>query len=186
MIIIFGKTASGKTTIVNELVKNHGFHQIVTYTTRPIRPGEKQDETYHFISEEDFLSKIESGFFLEYKVYNTAFGKWYYGSAKEDYKKADEKTLVILTPDGYKDFIKLLPEVPSTAIYIFSNRSTIKNRLKKRGDNDEEIVRRMSADEHDFADATLLADKVVYNNSDRGLDEVIQKVIQYAEGVKRK
>ena len=44
----------------------------------------------------------------------------------------------------------------------------------------------MSADEHDFADATLLADKIVYNNSDRGLDEVVQKVIQYAEGVKRK
>ena len=28
--------------------------------------------------------------------------------------------------------------------------------------------------------------QIVYNNSDRGLDEVIQKVIQYAEGVKRK
>ena len=37
MLIILGKTASGKNTIVNKLVKNYGFKQLVTYTTRPKR-----------------------------------------------------------------------------------------------------------------------------------------------------
>ncbi|WP_440486694.1 hypothetical protein, partial [Salmonella enterica] len=49
-----GKTASGKNAVVNELVKRHWYHQITTYTTRPLRKGEKQDITYHFISDEEF------------------------------------------------------------------------------------------------------------------------------------
>ena len=50
MLILIGKTASGKDTILNQLVKKHGYKKIVTYTSRPMRKGEKQDVTYHFIS----------------------------------------------------------------------------------------------------------------------------------------
>ena len=184
MIIIFGKTASGKTSIVNELVKNYGFHQLITYTTRPMRPGEIQDQTYHFIPEEEFLNKIDSGFFLEHYVYDTIFGPWYYGSAKEDYKKADDRTIEILTPGGYKDFIRLMPEVPHKSIYIYTNHRTMKDRLKSRGDNAEEISRRMAADDRDFSDATMLADKIIYNNSDKRFEEVVEKVAKFAGGNK--
>ena len=84
MIILLGKTASGKDTVLNRLVKEHGYKKIVTYTTRPKREREIQDVTYHFIGEDEFKEKIESGFFLEYKEYRSAHGTWYYGSAKED------------------------------------------------------------------------------------------------------
>ena len=88
MIILLGKTASGKDTIVNYLVKNLGYKKLTTYTTRPMRPGEVQNLQYHFISEEDFKEKISHGFFLEYKTYHTEFDDWYYGSAMEDYEKS--------------------------------------------------------------------------------------------------
>ena len=64
ILIICGKTASGKNAVVNELVKKHGYHQVVTYATRPMRKGEKQDITYHFISDKEFKQKIEEGFFV--------------------------------------------------------------------------------------------------------------------------
>ena len=64
MVIILGKTCSGKDTIVNKLIDSHGFKKIVTSTTRPMRKGEKQDITYHFLSEEDFKQKINEGYFV--------------------------------------------------------------------------------------------------------------------------
>ena len=39
MIVLCGKTASGKDTIMKLLVTT-GFKPVVRYTTRPIRPGE--------------------------------------------------------------------------------------------------------------------------------------------------
>lgn len=37
MLILLGKTASGKDTVLNKLVREHGYKKIVTYTTRPKR-----------------------------------------------------------------------------------------------------------------------------------------------------
>ena len=50
-IIIFGKTASGKSRIVNELVKR-GYKKIVTTTTRPARKGEVDGIDYKFITDD--------------------------------------------------------------------------------------------------------------------------------------
>ena len=84
MIIIMGKASSGKDAVKNALIKNHNYHGITTYTTRPMRKCEIQDVTYHYISEEEFLEKIDNGFFAEWKSYNVEDKTWYYGSAKED------------------------------------------------------------------------------------------------------
>ena len=101
---------------------------MITYTTRPMRKGEDQDKTYHFISKEKFFEMINDNMFLEYKVYHTSDGDWYYGSAKEDYENTNDKTVVILTPSGYHDFLTELPNVDHCSIYIYANRKTIKNR----------------------------------------------------------
>ena len=69
--------------MVKKLVEK-GYSRIVRYTTRPIRKGEKQGVTYHFITKEEFNQKIEEGFFAEYQSYNTEFGIWYYGTSFED------------------------------------------------------------------------------------------------------
>ena len=83
ILILVGKAASGKDSVVRELVENHNYKKLVTYTTRPMRNGEKQDITYHYISEKEFKNKIQEEFFAEWKSYNTKFGTWYYGSALE-------------------------------------------------------------------------------------------------------
>ena len=132
------------------MVKNHGYRQIITYATRPKRKGEKQDITYHFISDEEFKQKIDEGFFAEYKSYNTEFGTWYYGTALEDLKNADDKSVIILTPAGYRDVRSELHNENITCIYLYANSSTIKKRLEKRGDNPNEVVRRINSDTEDF------------------------------------
>ena len=180
IIALIGKTSSGKTTIAKELVKNHGYHQIVTFTSRPKRKGEKDGVTYHYISEEDFKQRIEEGFFAEWKTYDTKFGTWYYGTALDDLKMADAKTVIILTPDGYRDILDKLLEKPK-AIYIYANNATIKKRLIKRGDNKEEADRRLKRDNEDFKGVENEVDRIVYNNYDTKIEDVIEKILDFVE-----
>lgn len=181
MTILIGKTASGKDSILNKLVNEHGYMKTTTFTTRPMREGEIQDITYHFITDEEFDKKVNEGFFAEYKTYNTAFGVWKYGSSKESYVKSDNKTVIILTPDGYRDILEALDEKP-TAIYIYANNQTIKERLKKRGDNKEEAERRLLHDNEDFNGVENMVDKIVYNNKSNNIDDVVNTILRYLEG----
>lgn len=180
MVIIMGKTSSGKDTVVNELISKHGFRKFVTYTTRPMRDGEKQDIAYHFITEDDFKQKIREDFFAEYKSYDTEFGIWYYGVALEDVENADDKTIIILTPDGYRDVIKKVRNKPKS-IYIYANNSTIKERLINRGDDPKEAQRRLEHDNIDFKDVETEVDKIVYNNKGSNINDVANKILKYLE-----
>ena len=177
MIIILGKTCSGKDTIVNKLIDPHGFKKIVTSTTRPMRKGEKQDITYHFLSEEGFKQKINEGYFVEYKTYDTEFGKWYYGTSLEDLENADNKSVIILTPDGYRDVVNKLSKKP-IAIYIYANNATIKKRLLKRGDDKNEAQRRLEYDNEDFKGIENEVHRIVYNNDGEEIENVINKILQ--------
>lgn len=177
ILILIGKTSSGKTLIKEKLIEN-GFTGITTFTSRPKRKSEKQDITYHYISEEEFKQKIEDGFFAEWKSYDTEFGTWYYGSALEDLEKADDKSVIILTPSGYRDVKRKLPNKNITAIYIYANIATIETRLIKRGDNKEEAERRILHDNEDFKGFEKEANRIVYNNYDDNIDIVVNKILQ--------
>ena len=175
-LILIGKSASGKTTIRDILTMKHGFHSIVTYTTRPMRKGEISDVTYHYISNEEFLKKIDEDFFVEWEKYRVGESVWYYGTAKEDIKDADEKSVIILTPDGVRDILKY-DSIKPVVIYLYSNIDTIRKRLSKRNDNKDKAEDRIKRDEKDFKYADLLADKIVYNNDGANINEVVDNVI---------
>ena len=55
MIVLIGASASGKTEVAKTLIYKNGFSKIVTYTTRKIRPTEKDGIDYHFVSKQQFL-----------------------------------------------------------------------------------------------------------------------------------
>lgn len=175
MLVLIGKAASGKDSVREILVKKHGFHSIVTYTTRPMREGEIQDITYHYISENDFLQKIESGFFAEWKKYNVNGETWYYGSAKEDFKNADKNTVIILTPEGIRDIRE--NDIDITVYYLYSDLKTIQKRLSERNDIHDKAENRIKRDTKDFEFAEILADKIISNNLNDNLDDVINTII---------
>ena len=176
MIILLGRTCSGKDKTVNELVKKHGYHQIITYATRPMRKGEKQDITYHFISEDDFKQKINDNFFAEWKTYKTEFGLWYYGTALEDLENANNNSVIILTPAGYRDIIKKISKKP-ISILIDADNTTLQKRLKKRGDNPKEAERRLIHDNEDFKGIENEVDYIIHNNEGTNINDVIKRIL---------
>lgn len=147
MLLLCGKTATGKNTIQNELIKM-GMKSVVTYTTRPSREGEIDGIDYHFITKEEFFRKKEQNFFAETTSYDVATGdKWYYGSAVEDL--TDDKAIIV-NPHGLKQ-LKKIPSLNPIAFYITAGEETIWNRLRERGDNAAEARHRLNADDEDFA-----------------------------------
>ena len=146
MILLVGKSASGKDTIRKHL-NRAGFPSVVTYTTRPMRKGEVDGATYFFVTQSKFKEMEAQGFFLETTSYNVANGDtWYYGSA---YPNLQFNSVMIVNPDGLKAIKeKFGNEVVS--FLITAKDEVLKNRQIKRGDDPKEAERRLEADNKDF------------------------------------
>ena len=157
IVVLVGKTASGKTTIANELCKHHGYKRIVTYTTRPMRENEVQDVDYHFISDEQFNEMIKNNEFTEYKRYNTAHGVWSYGSVvTSEQEFSDDCYVIILTPQGLRDLSKRMSRY--IAFYLNVGFKSQLERLKKRGDEEQQIIKRLKNDAKDFENVVDIVD----------------------------
>ena len=189
LTIIMGKTCSGKNAVVSELVKR-GWSQIITYTSRPKRRGEKNGREYWYISEEDFTSKIKSGYFAEWKSYDVNGKTWYYGSPVDEILNAsldDKNNVIILTPKSVVDVLAILilkrhvADYQINIIYLYANHKTILKRLKARKDKNDSIERRMKADDKDFENAVNIANKIIYNNDSDSVSDVADKIIKSAE-----
>ena len=157
IVVLVGKTASGKTTVANELCKHHGYKKIITYTTRPMRENEVQDVDYHFISDEQFNKMVENNEFTEYKRYNTAHGVWSYGSiitSEQEY--SDDCYVIILTPQGLRDLSKKISRY--IAFYLDIGFESQLERLKKRGDEEQQIIKRLENDDKDFENVFDIVD----------------------------
>ena len=158
---ICGKSAVGKDSIFQELVKRTNLQRIIPYTTRPMRPMETEGEEYHFLSEEEFLRLLSEGKMMESRSYHTAFGLWYYGTAFEEcYKDHHHAFLCIGTLESYNSIKAYLGQEYIQPIYIELEDSLRLSRARAREQgNDpkalEELERRFQADNEDFSEEKL-------------------------------
>lgn len=174
MLLLVGKTCAGKDRIQRELIKM-GMKSVVTYTTRPPRPGEIDGVSYHFIEKEVFIEKEKQGFFAETTSYKAATGDtWYYGSSIKDL--TDDK-VIIVNPEGLKK-LRGMSELNPVSFHLLADEEVIWNRLRKRGDNAAEARRRLNSDEKDFEGINNYIDFAFRNDS--GLKpELLAEMILY-------
>lgn len=180
MILLVGKSATGKDTIRQQL-NNLGFSSVVTYTTRPMRDGEIDGVTYHFVTASKFRALDLMGHFVETTSYNVATGEtWYYGSALEDLK---DGSVMIVNPEGLK-VIKNMLGNKAVSFLITAKDEVIKNRQLKRGDNLKEAERRLEADNRDFRNIEEYIDFSL--RSDMGLEpsELAQLILRIYVGTR--
>lgn len=188
LIILTGKTASGKDTVMARLLSRlPDFKKIITTTSRTPRNNEKERIDYHFISETDFRRKIGAGDFIEYVEY----GGNLYGTEKSRILNNLNSNLIWrIDPSRagqIKEFIKnafkkdtaenLLKRV--LVIYLTADDAVILERLKKRGLNRQEIERRMQEDAKFWQEFRANYDYVIENVPGK-LDETIDKIVNRA------
>ena len=119
LFYIMGKSASGKDTIYQRLLRNPEFslERLVIYTTRPIRDGELDGREYHFVTEEDFQKLKAEGKIIEDRGYETVYGLWRYFTA--DNMNLEEKSyLGIGTLESYEKLKAYYGEEKIRPIYM--------------------------------------------------------------------
>ena len=142
MLVIIGKSASGKTTIEKCLKETEGYSNIVSYTTRPVRNGEVDGINYHYVTEDEFIEKLNNSFLAEH-VNN--YGN-YYGVAKEDCKNS---SLVIVEKNGLKQ-LNDVDDLDICSIYLYVSPITRLKRMWYRKDKLKDIVKRILTDDVKF------------------------------------
>jgi guanylate kinase len=75
LFVVSAPSGAGKTTLCDALRQTSDFIYSVSCTTRAPRPNEINGEDYHFISENEFVRRIEAREFLEHaKVHDQRYG----------------------------------------------------------------------------------------------------------------
>ena len=141
LTVISGPAGSGKGTVISSVMQKSGnFVYSVSVTTRKPRPGEVDGVHYHFISRDEFEQLIRTGMTLEYTEY---CGNYYGTLRREIDGKLDEGKDVILEieVDGAMQVKTKFPDAVLVMI-IPPDYSTLEQRLRSRGTNTEEDIKR--------------------------------------------
>lgn len=190
LIVLTGKTASGKDTLKDILLSKYpNLKKVITTTSRAPRTNEKDGIQYHFLlSRKEFQTRAENGDFIEYVEYGGNF----YGTQKKDLERyLNDDILWRIDPSRageIRDFLKrAFPNEISTkliknliVIYITTSDEVVLERLKKRGLSEEEIQNRMTDDALIWKENERNYDFVVENIPGK-LDQTIDKVVQILE-----
>ncbi|MCL2309638.1 MAG: guanylate kinase [Proteobacteria bacterium] len=139
LFVLAAPSGTGKTSLVNALLdREPGIRLSVSYTTRPLRPGEQDGVHYHFIDDARFQALRQAGEFLEDAQ---VYGHWYATSATWLKKQIDAGQDILLEIDwqGAAQVRSFFPD--SVQIFVLPpSLATLRERLEKRGQDTPEVI----------------------------------------------
>lgn len=143
LFVFSAPSGSGKTTIVRNILKQFpDFVFSVSATTRKKRNVEKDGIDYYFITEEEFLKKIENNEFAEWEK----FYDYYYGTLKKLVDENIAKGLATVFEVDVKGALSIKRVYPfATLIFIAPpGIEELKERLINRNtESDEDLKKRI-------------------------------------------
>ncbi|HEX2023091.1 MAG TPA: hypothetical protein VHF00_00160 [Acidimicrobiales bacterium] len=167
VFVIVGPSGVGKGSIAGALPgRVPGLWLSRSWTTRPRRAGEPED-AYNFVDDDTFEAHARAGGFLESAA---VFGHRY-GTPVPDAPPGHD-VLLEIDVQGATQVRERRPDAV-VILVVAPSRHAQEERLRKRGDDEATIARRLAEAEREEEMGRRLADRVVVNDDlGRATDEV--------------
>ena len=166
LVILSGVAGAGKDTIKKELIKRmENVESLPSYTSRAIREGDIEGETYNFVSRAEFEEMIENKEFYEYDIHHNQ----YYGTSRKllnDKIKSGKIIVKDIDVNGTEHLKELLGnDTKVVTIFLRVPKEELKHRLENRIDkpSPQEIILRLNRFDYEESRISLY-DYVLKNN----------------------
>ena len=143
LFLVSAPSGAGKSSLIDAVLAKANQSHLplelsISYTTRSPRKGESNGNQYFFISEEEFIDKKNSNFFLEHAEVH---GNWYGTSVDFVQSKLSSGVNLILEIDvqGFRQINNLSLNYDSIFVLPPSIHS-LEERIKTRGDEDLDSI----------------------------------------------
>jgi guanylate kinase len=184
MLVLSSPSGAGKTTIARALLaRDAGLVMSVSATTRPPRPGEINGIDYHFVDRAGFEAMVRRHEMLEHaEVFGNCYGtprapvESALAAGKDALFDIDWQGTQQLRQDARADLASIFILPPSVA--------ELERRLKRRGQDSVEVVRRRMAKAGDEMSHWPEYDYIVINDLLENSVTAIESIIA-AERLKR-
>jgi len=183
VFIISAPSGSGKSTLVKAVREwDPSIRFSISYTTRPPRGQERPGESYHYLSEAQFLARIERDEFLEFA---RVFG-YYYGTHRgvlEEARAAGCDLMLDIDVQGARQLKDRIADAV-TIFVLAPSRKELEQRLRARSEDSEEVIgRRLREAAEEIRDYQLY-DYVIVNDQIETSVETLKSIIR-AERARR-
>lgn len=180
LVILSGVSGAGKDTIKKELIKRmEDVISLPSYTSRNPREGEEEGVQYHFITKQEFKSRIENDEFYEYDLHHDN----YYGTSRKLMNEKIKSGKIIVKDievNGTENLVKVLKnDIRLVTIFLKVERDELRKRLIERGDNlsESELELRLSRLEYEESKIKLY-DYVIKNDDFEKTVQIIMSIIE--------
>jgi guanylate kinase len=130
VFVVTGPSGAGKGTLIRALLERIPELEVaVSATTRELRAGEEDGREYYFLSEAEFVRRIEAGGFLEHVEY---VGERY-GTLRSELDRIGEEGRVCVLELEVEGALAVQQEVPgSVTLFIAADVPELERRLRAR------------------------------------------------------
>jgi len=180
IFVVLGAGGAGKSTVVAELLRlSDGLWLSRSWTTRPRRPSEPED-AYVFVDRDEFMGRVAAGGFVEWTEF--AGNGHLYGTPTLEAPDGSDVVLEI-DPQGASQVRQTYPQAVVVLI-VAPSRETQVRRLRRRGDDEANIERRLALGAEEERVGRQMADFVVVNDElERASHELADIVVSCRKGI---
>lgn len=182
LFVVSAPSGAGKTSICREILAAlPNLHPSISFTTRPIRPGEEDGVDYHFVARDRFEQMVTAGEFAEWaEVHGNCYGTAH--AALERARNAGADILLDIDVQGAEQ----LRASGLDGVFIFilpPDMTELRRRLHFRNTDSEDVIeRRMRNAQDEIRQAPGFDYLVVNDDLPRAVETI--RAIMAAEAVR--